>query len=56
MTTTVIVHAHCAKDTKVSITTKLSEVESTEVILRDGERYETVVYDAREIVVKEIKA
>lgn len=56
MTTTVIVHAHCAQDTKVSITTKISELESTEVILRDGERHETVVYDDREIVVKEINA
>lgn len=55
MTTTVIIKAHCASDTKVVIETRLSEVETTEVILRDGEEYETYVYDDREIKVREVK-
>jgi len=55
MTTTVTIHAHCA-DTKrvfVKITDKASQVDVESFILQDGEKADRVVFDDREITVRE---
>jgi hypothetical protein len=51
MTTTVIIKAHCSPDKQVKI--GISGGTPEEVILQDGEVHETVVYDDREVSIKE---
>lgn len=53
MTTTVIVKAHCANNKEVHVTLNDNGVLS-EDILQDGETIEKVVYENREIKVKEV--
>ena len=54
MTTNVVVTAHCAntKEVKISVTDNGESVE--EITLQDGEGADRVVYDGREISVKEV--
>lgn len=54
MTTTVRVNAHCASNKEVIVTIKDPTSEEEVVILQDGEVFEKVVYDDREINVKEV--
>ena len=55
MTTTVTIHAHCAdtKQVAVKITDKASQVYVESFILQDGEKADRVVFDDREITVRE---
>jgi hypothetical protein len=55
MTTNVVVTAHCAatKEVKVTITDPTAETEH--FVLQDGESADRVVYDGREISVKEVE-
>ena len=57
MTTTVIVHAHCASDKEVII--EMDDIESGETLksqtLQDGETWQDVVFDNRIVSVSEHK-
>lgn len=56
MTTTVIVKAHCAnnKEVQVKITDIATGTEVDSFTLQDGEQADRVVYDDRELTVKEV--
>lgn len=56
MTTTVKIEAHCGTDTvvQVGIQNRPGGGEDKTVTLKDGEKWEDVVYDDKQITVKEV--
>ena len=52
MTTTVKIEAHCASTKEVAITIA-TDSGNMEVVIQDGEHYETYAYDERVISVQE---
>lgn len=54
MTTTVVVHAHCADNIEVRITTYESLKKLETLTIQDGETADRVVFDDRRIIVSEV--
>ena len=56
MTTTVIVKAHCdQKTTKVKVETLDGSNPQPDIFIEDGDVYEAVVFDGRELKVSEVE-
>ena len=55
MTTTVTIAAHCADTKEVEVKITDTDADTEAFTLQDGETAERVVYDGREINVKEIE-
>lgn len=55
MTTTVTIHAHCAdnKEVVVKITDRAAQADIESFAMQDGEKADRVVFDDREITVRE---
>ena len=55
MTTNVVVTAHCADTKEVQVTITDPNADTEQFVLQDGESSDRVVYDGREISVKEVE-